>query len=535
MKPSSIRHPQSSPLLYGPDGRPLKPSSQLYPSIRKNPKPYRPRARLSKNPRANFSAYDRDEAVETSRLLVCQNGTLGSAIRDKNRNAFGDGWDAHYLGNNPKWGEAAMDFLNRQFFPNADRHGRHNWKTLLKLSGIAWDRDGDDLMLLTEDDNGSGFPKVEIIPAERIGNGGLGIAGAGLVKEGTFAGMEIYDGIIFNAAGKPVGVRVLGRFENSNSNRTQIFQDYSLGFGGNADLAYDPEFSDRSRGIPIVTRVATDWADLQDVDEFLKRGIKRAASVGLISKTGEAEAGVGNEHLTEEEVKETDTAGETTTHTVTYEEIEGGEMYYLGKEGEDLEALKFDTPHPNVENFIKRIERRGLAAVGWFYELLNLGDSGRAASRLVCDLANTSIWQQQEIGYRRTFRAARYALAKAQKNGFIPRNPDPLDAYFAWEFGLPKQLSVDAGNDKSADREALKMGTTNEAIIAQKEGLHWKAIRRQRLLELKAHITDAEEIVSASGGKISFDRAMELVEQRTANGALASNPGNKSTDPQKTK
>lgn len=519
------------PLLYGPNNKPL--SQGLYPSLRSNPKSYRPRPTLARDTRQQITSADRAELVSLSRQLFAQLGNLGTAIRDKNAWAFGDGWDAHYTGNNSAWGEAATNFLTKQFFPNCDRHGRYNWKTLLKLSGMAWDRDGDDVMLLTEDDSGSGFPKVEIIPATRIGNGGDYSAQASKkIETGIYAGHEVSDGIIFNPAGKPVAVRVLGRMVTDQfGSKTQEFQDFSLGYGGNADLAYQPEWCDQARGIPLVGRVILDWMDLQDIDVFLKRGIKRAASVGLISKTAEAEAGLGNEVITEVEEEGTDAAGNATTRTLQYEEIEGGEMYYLGKDGEDLEALKFETPHPNVEAFIQRIERRGLAAVGWFYELLYLSESGRAATRLVCDLANQSIWQQQEIGYRRTFTAVRYALAKAMKNGFLPRNPDPMDAYTAWEFGFPKQISVDAGNEEQADRENLKMGTTNEAQIAQKKGNHWKAIRRQRLAEIKSHVADAEEIVSSSAGKVTFDRALELVQQRTANGALASNPGNTAQEP----
>ncbi|MDD5350808.1 MAG: phage portal protein [Chthoniobacteraceae bacterium] len=511
--------PTRRPLLYGPNNKPL--SLGLYPSLRNKPGQYRPRRKLSRDTREQITACDRTELLELSRQLFAQLGNLGTAIRDKNAWAFGDAWDPHYTGTNTAWGKAATTFLTKQFFPNCDRHGRYNSKTLLKLSGMAWDRDGDDLMLLTEDDSGSGFPKVEIIPATRIGNGD---SNDNLVKGGRFDGDEIYDGVIFNAAGKPIGVRVLGRLTNPDSRlQTQEYQDFSLGYGGTADLAYQPEWCDQVRGIPLIGRVVLDWLDLQDIDVFLKRGIKRAASVGLISKTAEGEAGHGNEIMTEEEVTDAD----GTTRTVTLEEIEGGEMYYLNKDGEELEGLKFESPHPNVENFIKRIERRGLAAVGWFYELLYLGESGRAASRQVCDCANTSIWQQQEIGWRRTTTAVRYALAKGMKNGFIPRNPDSMDAYTAWEFGLPKQLSVDAGNDEAADREALKMGITSKAHIAQKKGFYWQDIRKQRTEELVALIADAETIVAASAGKITFDRAMELCEQRTANGALASNPGQK--------
>lgn len=541
--PSSILHPRrpnSPPLLYGPNNKPL--SLGLYPSLRtsNHARQYRPRATLPRDTRQQITAYDRAELLNLSRQLFAQLGNLGTAIRDKNAWAFGDAWDPHYTGNNEAWGTAATNFLTKQFFPNCDRHGRYNWKTLLKLSGMAWDRDGDDVMLLTEDDNGSHFPKVEIIPATRIGNGtgyGFGFyssypthTGPEKVKGGPFDGAEIVDGIIFAASGKPIGVRVLGRDPSPFSTFNPLSSshaDFSLGFGGSADLAYQPEWCDQTRGIPLIGRVVLDWMDLQDIDGFLKKGVKRASSVGLISKTAEGEAGTGNEVLTETEV--IDTGGDP--HQVSYEEVEGGEAYYLRSEGEDLTGLNYSNPHPNVEAFIERIERRGLSAVGWFYELLYLGESGRAASRQVCDCANTSIWQQQEIGYRRTFTAVRYALAKGMKHGFLARNPDGMDAYTAWEFGLPKQLSVDAGNDEQADRENLKMGTTSESLIAQKKGYYWKEIRKQRLAELKSHIADANEIVTESGGKITFDRALELVQQRTANGALASNPGNANQKP----
>ena len=261
--------------------------------------------------------------------------------------------------------------------------------------------------------------------------------------------------------------------------------------------------------------------DLQDIDCFLKRGIKRASAVGLLHKNAEGEAGLGNEVVTEEET--TDLKGNQAT--VAYEEIEGGEMYYLrAADGEDISGLNYSTPHPNVENFIARIERRGIKAVGWAYELIYLNESGRAATRLVIDLGNQSIWKQQRLGLRRTWRAVRYALAKAMKNGFLSKNPDSKDAYFAWDFGLPKPLSVDAGNDEQADRENLKLGTTNKALIAQKKGYFWEDIERQRKLEIIQTAVDASEIESATKGKISFEKALDMLEQRAANPVQSPKP-----------
>jgi hypothetical protein len=146
-------------------------------------------------------------------------------------------------------------------------------------------------------------------------------------------------------------------------------------------------------------------------------------------------------------------------------------MYYLNSEsGEEIDALKYENPHPNTEAFIERIERGAIGSVGWFYELLNLSESGRAASRLVCDLANQSIWERQSAGRRRAKRAIVYAIAKGMKNGFLSKNQDGIDPYL-WEFGLPKQLSVDAGNDEQADRENLKMGIDQQSHPRAEERL----------------------------------------------------------------
>ncbi len=499
-----------APILYGPNNKPI--ASGLYPSRRADPQAYRPRRYLGRDMRTQLSSYDRKELVDLSRQLFASFGIVGTAIRDKNSWAFSTGWDAHYIGTNEAWGFAATEFLRDQFFPNCDRKGQHDWRTLLTLSGMAWDYDGDDVMLLTEDDNGSGFPKVEMVPGIRVGNGKPKNQKlqTQIVEGGAFDGNEIYDGIIFDPTGKPVGIRIIGRNIDTTE---EIWTDYSLGYGGNADLAFRPEWHDQgSRGIPLLGRVTLDGLDLQDIDHFLKRGIKRATSIALTSSVEEGEAGVGNEMPIEEVTIDITGA----SRTVQYEELDGGEMYYH-RPGEQIKGISYDTPHPNVEAFVARKERGIMAAVGWFYELVYLKESGRAASRSVCELANESIWRQQSLGMKRTWRAVRYALAKGMKNGFIPRNPDPRDAYFNWDFGMPKPLSVDAGNDEQADRENLKLGTTTKAIIAQKKGFYGPDIQRQRKREILQNAADAAEIVSQTSGKVTFDKALDLLEQRSAN------------------
>src|SRR5207245_6174401 len=127
---------------------------------------------------------------------------------------------------------------------------------------------------------------------------------------------------------------------------------------------------------------------------------------------------------------------------IAYEEIEGGEMYYLSSAGnESIEALTYKNPHPNTEAFVQRITRGCLASVGWFIELLDLTSTGRAPTRVLCELANQSIWSRQRTQYRRWKRAISYAVMKQMKRGGLPRNADTVNP-LSGAPGLPKPFSV---------------------------------------------------------------------------------------------
>jgi hypothetical protein len=515
--PAGMR--QSS--ILGPSGKPV--SYFLYPSPRTNLRQYKPRFWLSADTKSNVTEYDRYELVNYSRQLFAQIGNLATAIRDKNSWAFGDAWDAHYVGKNAKWGEEATEFLKYQFFPACNLRGPlYDFKRTLRLSGQSWDVDGDDVMVLTESERG--FPMVAVFPATRIGTQTQNMRGristkedGNIVSGGPFDGAKIFDGVITDRNSRPIGIRIIG--EDGETNDISTF---------NADLSYEPEWADQVRGIPRIATCLLRWLDLQDIDDFLRRGMKRAAAVGLINKKEEGEAGLGNEVITSEDDPNVAAAGAGATSItdatakIFYEEIEGGEMYYVNSlTGEGLEALKFENPHPNSEAFVQRVVREALASVGWLYELLDVSSSGRAPTRLACDLANQSIWIRQSGGHKRWKRAVTYAVAKAMKNGYLSKNNDGMDPYL-WEPGMPKQLTVDAGNEEQADRENLKLGTTSKTIIAQKKGYHRSEIERHREDELGSLIEAAQRI-STKYPQVPFEMAMELLEQRTPNGLMQIN------------
>lgn len=505
---ASIEMPRKMPVgqrksgILAPNGKPV--SYYLYPSPRHNPRAHKPRPWLSPDMKINVSATDRWELVNLSRQLRAQIDLLDAAITQKNQWAFGDAWDPHYTGTNKEWGKVAQDWLRNVWFPNANVRGpQYDFKRSMIISGQMWDVDGDDVMILTETENG--FPQVAFYPGTKIGTRPFGIRRSGqddVVDGGPFDGAKIFDGIITNRNGRCIGVRILG----DNNTWTDVSTN-------NADLAYEPVWPDQARGIPRIAVGLLSWMSLQTINDFIKKGIQRATAVGLIHKNAEGEANIGNQILVEEE---SPTAPDS-DRKVAYAEIEGGEDYYLSApDGESIEQLVYKNPHPNTESAIERITRGSIASVGWFLELLNLHSTGRAPSRILCDLANANIWSRQCTGYRRWKRAVSYAIAKGMKIGQVPKNEEGADPY-QWVPGLPKPLQVDAGNDAQADRESLKLGTTNEAILAQKNhGLHYLEIKDQRAQEIEENLIRAE-MLSAKHPWISKDRALELFEQRSPN------------------
>jgi hypothetical protein len=236
-RPAPIGRRQSS--ILGPNGKPV--SYFLYPSPRHNLRAYKPRYWLAADTKSNVSEYDRWELVNYSRQLFAQITTLATAIQQKNSWAFGDAWDAHYFGKNKKWGEEAEEYLKFLFYPTANVRGpQYDFKTSLRLSGMAWDFDGDDAMVLTE--SPSGFPQLAFYPATKIGQAATGTRGmnsTAVVSGGPYDGAKVFDGVVFDRNNRMIALQIAG--ENGEPVYISSF---------NCDLGYEPTWHDQGRGIP---------------------------------------------------------------------------------------------------------------------------------------------------------------------------------------------------------------------------------------------------------------------------------------------
>lgn len=454
---------------------------------------YRPRqAFMGGSLDRQLNGYQWREMLGYSRQLFAQLGNLGGAIVQKAIYSVGEAWKPQFYGANKAWGEQVEEWLAERFYPVADVRGNgFDFATNLFLDSIALDVDGDAAMILTASE--SGFPQVQFVSADRI------VGNEDKIPEGAFAGARLVNGCILSPAGRVIGYRI-----QTGDGATE-FTDLST---YNCQLLFEPEWQSQQRGIPRVGRVILDWFDVQDIDGFLKRGVKLDASQGILHFTESGTADTAETAISDNDAGATDT-------DLRIETREGGDIrYFKAGAGEKIESFSSDRPHPNTEAFIARIERRGLLAVGWFYELLDPSKIGGASVRLIQDQARVSVRNRQKTIRKRAKRAVTYAVALAMKNKLIPRNDGD---WHKWDFELPGQITVDAGYDRQADVEDLKLGLTTKATIGAKSGKWWEDIDAQRDREFAALLTRAK--VHADTFNLSLEYVLDRLEQRNPNPA----------------
>lgn len=480
--------------------------------------------------------------VEISAKLASSLPALRGAIRQKSEWAFaGDSWQPIYFGKHEAWGEIATDWLAHVVFPNAVLgNTRKDLIKAMQVSGMGWDIHGDDLALFSV--GTENLPKMRIIPGTRIGNGSptkggvkgywtqtvsggaynMGsyeLMGMGVCVGGRYDGYRIYNGIIFDDTDEPIAARVVG-LKRENNGWVESVADFDLGFAAGAHLASEYEWHEMGRPLPRIAASILQWMHKEQVDANILKGIDNATRRTVIHKLPEgmdaAEArGDGAELL-----EVTDSTGNT--QRIYVDTLDAGDVTYISS-SENLEGLKYENPHPNLENFSKRIQSECLSDLGWPYELTDLASTGRAPSRIVCGLVNNSLWQKQVAGETRLNWFVKFAVSVGIQFGHIPPPPaGPLDEPYKWTFGYPAEMSVDQGNDDAAALNRLRYGLTSQRIEAARRGYVQKRIRTDRQKEVKALIDDAADLVkyaAAKGHELPFQRAVEFYWQPSPNSA----------------
>lgn len=470
--------------------------------IRQTPRLWKPSYYVVSSTPDAVTQYDRIDQVKMARVAFSKMPDLGGAIIQKNQWVVSAGaFCPVYTGTDTQWGEKAEKWLIETFYPMCSTMGpNYNFQTLLYLSSIALDVDGDTGLLLTSAT--TGFPQVGLIPSHRIGQRNQFET---IVKGGSYDGYKIQDGVITNSNGRPIAYRILGEKIDGS-------QDVDIS-ANDLQLLFEPEWSDQQRGISRIARSIADWEDQNDINDFLLRQVKLASSIGLKHKT---EDGTGNGSGFDVGVEED--VG-TLKSGVQVTPINGGEIYFMkAAVGEDIETLKNENPSPNTEAFIARIQKRAMYSIGWQQELLDPSKIGGASVRLIQDLTRKSISSRQSTIEKRAKLIVNYAIAKAIKLGYLPPNKE----WFKWSFTKGAMLSCDFLNENKADIENLKIGSTTLANICSKNGNDWMAIRNQSQREVEDLITRAMAISTKTGRP--YEECLVLLQQNTPNQSPTATP-----------
>jgi hypothetical protein len=446
------------------------------------------------------TTYTRAQQISGARRLYATCPDLGGAINAKAEWVAGPGtFVPRFTGEDRKWGDIVNDWAMQEYYPNLCINGpNYNLNKLLEVSSIALDVDGDTGIYFTY--SREGLPRIGMLPSHRIGNRANQEK---VTQKGKYEGYTIYDGVVVNGAGIPVAIQVLGTDESKD-----VIKPY-----GQFDLLFDAEWQDQYRGISRVARARYDWEDRDDIDEYIKRYIKLAASVGMKYKSADGTA--HDSAFTDiPSTSETSETSEIQTG-VNVTSVNGGDiLFFSSKDGEDIEMMENKNPSPEVEAVMKRITGRALFSVGWQPELIYPSGLAGAAARQIQDQTRKIIRKRQMILERRARKILLFGIATAMELGIIPKKT--TKDWMSWSFSTGNQLTIDGGNEAKADVENIKLGLDTYSNVCAKQGRDYYDVFTQTKVEGVEMVKLAEEMAKETGK--SFDFCFGWMTQRTPNG-----------------
>lgn len=412
-----------------------------------------------------ITSWDWQRTLSLSRQLFARVTEVSGALQQKNLYVIGDSWEPRFDGVDQEWGRQAEDYLAGWFASCNLRGEPFDWTTSLYVDSLAIDRDGDAAMITTVVD---GQAKLQFVAAHQIGqrtSGSTDSIGLSVVSVGRFAGKKIYNGVIFGDFGEVIGYNILGDLSKN---------DRQLGIES-CQLLYEPEWSDQGRGVPRLASSILNWMDYEDIHHFLKKQVKMDSAQGIIHYNESGEAATESDFIT----------GRTSTaapQDVKVESIYGNEiLYFKASGGGKVEAIRSDRPSPNVDAFTMRLVRGCLQSMGWFFELYDPSKIGGASTRLIQDMARSSIRAKQRLVHKRAMRAVNHALSHAMAAGVLPQNPS--SDWLKWSFTLPSRITVDAHYDDESMMSRIKLGAGTYSEMYGEKGKWWEDEVRQRVKE----------------------------------------------------
>jgi hypothetical protein len=517
----------------------------LYDTPANDPAKSRPRPLLRPHTFQNITSWQRWELTNYSRVIRSGIPNIEAALEFKGNFCFGGACHIKSKSSDKVFAGSVEDEINHQFYHNPNILGpEHDFWTMATELSVALDCDGGYGCVFDEETG-----RVRVIPSTSIGNGwGLQDTATGMVSplgkgwndygmwglawggwasygglmfgymvisdpKSQFNGARIIDGIIVDRNMVRLGVRVLG-FDDDGK---MAYKDIPA---AQVHLNFESKWSDQIGFIPQLSTAIMSIVNVQDFDYYIKQAmiLSAALSVTRKSKDGKSIGSGIQETLAEPPYQgPMDQGGQPGGRRRREAQMQfiGAGLVELSTDNEEgLEAVKFERPSMNEEEFVERVER-GYLAKHWPYDLFYGKEMGRAFIRAVGQQVKAIVKaRQRSVGRTITWMVTR-RINWDMTHGLVPQNNAAMDPY-RFHILWPAEFTTDEANDRQADRDDLKMGLTTRSHIIGKNGggdEHYLEIR----VEEEDSVATSAEALAKKHPFLDAAGWLERLDQRSPN------------------
>lgn len=453
------------------------------------------------NPYRFLNQYERTLVNQYALDLFRSSPLINAAITRKNEWACATGFTPIFKGKDPVWGQLALDYLNDIVLPTCNTAGpNYSWNRTLLTIANQLDIAGDALIVLVPNDSGVRFA---IYPSSLVGQRDISLR---TLTEGRYRGSGTDNGVIYSTRleGLPVAYNIL---------QDDPADDFTYSIR-EAQLIFEPNELCK-RGISILASPLLSLLDNQDSTGYVNRNLKNAFKLPIVVNT---ESGTGEEFV--------DGPGETTaavpvtaitqtTLGVNPNIIDYGDYtFFKAGAGEKFEIPNTNNPSTNAVEWIKYVSEECCSALGWPMGLLHPSSFGNTtAGRMVEAQVRRTIEVRQQTLLRIAKLFVSINLSAAMDAGLLPRTTND-DWRNGFTFSLPPEFVIDSYYADQTDLQGLKAGTKTLQEVVSRNGGNWVDTDAQILIENKARIDHAEELLVYSNNKLTFERALDMVGNR---------------------
>lgn len=425
-----------------------------------------------------IKTYDWRTLLSASRRLFANMGLPKGAIIQKANYSVGRAWDARYKGTNHKWGAQAEEWLKEQFYPMCSVRGpMFDFKTDLHIDSISIDRDGDFFILLTESE--TGFPQIQRLGAHRVGQR----SNIQKVEKGPYKNLRINNGIILNKVGRPVAYRVLGEDPEGAQDEDISARDLIH--------VFNPFWYEQQRGLPAAMHAIDKLLTSLRSEEWEEMAMLMVSSIGLIEYN---EHGMADPDDPANFFTAPTTEGQSGITTSTF--AGGSVRHFKANSGAKLESIKHDRPGDLWEKFQDRLARHFIAGMDWSYAFAwKPAEFNSVSQRVELEKMQKAIEDRQDLLRMPAKRMINYAIAKAIKNGVLPK----CDDWFKFDFNMPTKFSIDRGRESAARINEFKVGALNMTTWVGELGRTYEEQIRERCTEIAQRQIIKKEIEDKFG------------------------------------